>query len=95
MPMAVNLFFFTWNQETMQVADKGVVALFTELSTKVVQVERPDKGSSKAVISYVTDLHEEDNTSTAEVMLTKYVFYNMCVHLVICKVIKDQEFEIK
>lgn len=39
----------TWNQESMQVADEGIVANFTELPTSVIQVQRPDKSSSKVV----------------------------------------------
>lgn len=37
-------------------ADEGVGALFTELPTEVIQVQRPDEGSSKVVRFEVTDL---------------------------------------
>lgn len=40
---------FTWNQKTMQVSDEGIFALFTEMSIKVIHVQRPDKDSSKVV----------------------------------------------
>ena len=57
-------------------ADEGEVALFTELSIKVIQVHRPDQSTSKVVSFYVTDLKkmkddEKENISTAEVLLAK------------------------
>lgn len=31
-------------------ADKGIVSLSTELSIKVIQIQSPDKSSSKSVV---------------------------------------------
>lgn len=39
----------TSSQKSVQLVDEGVFALFTELSTEVIQVQRPDNGASKVV----------------------------------------------
>ena len=46
----------TWNEEMMQVADERIFALVTEMSTKVIQVQRPDEDSSIVLSDQVTDL---------------------------------------
>lgn len=40
----------TWSQKSAQIADEGVVSLSTELSVKVVEIQRPDESSSKSVV---------------------------------------------
>ena len=56
MPSIQRIWGRTSSKLILEVADKGIVPLSTELSREVVQVKSPDEGSSKMVVLQVTDL---------------------------------------
>ena len=56
MPSMQMIWCRTSTKLILEVADKGIVPLSTELSREVVQVKSPDEGSSKMVVLQVTDL---------------------------------------
>lgn len=55
--LTTNYFIYTWSQKRANITDEDIVSLSTELSIKIIQIQSPDKGSSKSVVFQVTDLN--------------------------------------